>query len=155
MTKQSPQVLLVDDNPADVELVRVASAGGRYGTEIHSEEDGEKALAYLRRVTRGDGPTPDLIMLDLNLPGKQGIEILAEVKGDPSLCGIPVVIFSSSQLQRDIRACYQAGANCYVRKPGELDEFFSAVRAIEEFWFGAAWLPEGDKDGYSSERTSH
>ena len=155
MIKQSPQVLLVDDNPADVELVRVASAGGKYGTQIHSEENGEKALAYLRHMNQSGIAMPDLILLDLNLPGKCGLEVLVEVKGDPNLCETPVVIFSSSQLQRDIRACYQAGANCYVRKPGELEEFFSTMRAIEEFWFESAWLPERDKNGNGSERTSY
>src|ERR1700675_2231698 len=104
-----PQVLLVDDNPADVELACEASAGGKYGSRIHSEEDGDKALAYLRRPRLGhklgekdDAVRPDLIVLDLNLPGKNGRLVLEEIKRDPDLCTIPVIMFSTSQSIRDI-----------------------------------------------------
>lgn len=154
MGKQAPQVLLVDDNPADVELAREASAGGKYQTRIHSEEDGEKGLAYLRRVRlkKEDAVRPDLILLDLNLPGKDGRGVLAEIKRDPDLCMIPVVVFSTSQNSRDIAGCYAAGANCYVCKPVKLEDFFSAIWSIEQFWFGSALLPEENPDGVASQR---
>ena len=156
MSKQAPQVLLIDDNPADIELACEASAGGKYRCRIHSEEDGDKALAYLRRVGLGgnDGAVrPDLILLDLNLPGKDGRRILRELKRDPDLQTIPVIIFSTSQNNHDIVGCYEAGANCYVTKPVSLEEFFSAIWSIEQFWFGSAQLPEEENDGDPGKRS--
>lgn len=156
MSKHAPQVLLVDDNPADVELACEASAGGKYHSTIHSEEDGEKALAYLRRVGSGaknEAIRPDLIVLDLNLPGKDGRRVLEELKRDPNLCTIPVIMFSTSQSTRDVVGCYQAGANSYVCKPVSLEDFFSAIWSIEQFWFGSALLPEEGKDGIASKRS--
>ena len=161
---RTPQVLLVDDNPADVELAREASAGGKYRSKIHSEEDGDKALAYLRRVPlggKGDGDKdkvdsirPDLIVLDLNLPGKNGRLVLEELKRDPDLRTIPVIMFSTSQSSRDIVGCYQAGANCYVNKPVSLEDFFTAIWSIEQFWFGSALLPEEGNDGSACKRSA-
>jgi len=153
VSKQPPQVLLVDDNPADVDLACEASAGGKYRCAIHSEDDGNKALAYLRRVgsRNEDGAIrPDLIILDLNLPGIDGRGVLQQIKHDPNLCTIPVIMFSTSQSNRDIVGCYQAGANCYVNKPVSLEEFFSAIRSIEQFWFGSALLPVEGNDGIAS-----
>jgi two-component system, chemotaxis family, response regulator Rcp1 len=153
VSQQPPQVLLVDDNPADVELVCEASARGRYRSEIHNEVNGEKALAYLRSVRPyGARARPDLILLDLNLPGKDGRKVLAELKGDPSWRRIPVVVFSTSQSERDIWDCYDAGANCYVSKPLQFENFVSAIRSIEELWFGFAQLPEESNDGIACER---
>jgi two-component system, chemotaxis family, response regulator Rcp1 len=152
----APQVLLVDDNPADIELARQAFAGGKYKCRVHSEEDGEQALAYLRRSQSGeknDAARPDLIFLDLNLPGKDGWRVLEEMKRDPDLCRIPVIIFSTSQSTRDVKGCYEAGANCYVNKPARLEDFFSAVRSIEQFWFGSALLPEEGHDGIACKRS--
>lgn len=154
MSKQAPQVLLVDDNPADVQLTREALAGSRYHTDLHNEVDGERALAYLRLLPpRESAERPDLVLLDLNLPGKSGREVLAEIKSDPHLCAIPVVAFSTSRSNRDVVACYEEGANCYVNKPVNLEDFFSAIRAIEQFWFGSARLPEESDDGTASERS--
>jgi len=153
---KAPQVLLVDDSPADVELACEASAGGKYGSKIHSEEDGEKALAYLRRPRLGekdDAIRPDLIVLDLNLPGKNGRMVLEEIKRDPDLCTIPVIMFSTSQSNRDIVGCYKAGANCYVNKPVSLEDYFSAIWSIEQFWFGSALLPEEGTDGIACKRS--
>jgi CheY-like chemotaxis protein len=150
--RQLPHVLIVDDSPADTELVYEASAGGRFRSKFHAEMDGEKAMAYVRRVHEQHGAPLDLILLDLNLPGKHGLDVLAELKGDPRLCAIPVVVFSSSQFQRDIRRCYEAGANCYVNKPGDLEEFFSTIQSIEQFWFGCAQLLEEGTDGFTRER---
>lgn len=152
--RQPPRVLIVDDSRADAELVYEASAGGKFQSKFHTEVDGEKGLAYVRRVHGRQGAALDLILLDLNLPGKHGLEVLAELKGDPRLRAIPVVVFSSSQVQRDIWRCYEAGANCYVNKPGDLEEFFFAIRAIEQFWFGCAQLLEEGTDGFPRERTA-
>ncbi len=141
-----PQVLLVDDNPADVMLAREALAGGRHQSCISNVADGEEAMAFLRRA----GPyantvRPDLVILDLNLPKKDGRAVLAEAKADTSLRTIPVVVFSTSRSMLDIKRSYDLGANCYVSKPGNLDDYFSAVQSIEEFWFGSASLPREEK----------
>lgn len=141
-----PQVLLVDDNPADVELARDALAGGRHQSCISNVADGEQAMAFLRRA----GPytntvRPDLVILDLNLPKKDGRAVLAEAKADTGLRTIPVVVFSTSRSMLDITRSYDLGANCYVSKPGNLNDYLSAVQSIEEFWFGSASLPREEK----------
>jgi two-component system, chemotaxis family, response regulator Rcp1 len=139
--KTLPQVLLVDDNPADVGLAREALAGGRHQSHIHDVQDGEEAIAFLRRVGKyGDAVRPDLMILDLNLPKKNGRAVLAEVKADAGLRTIPVVVFSTSRSMLDIGRSYELGANCYVSKPGDLDGYLQTLRAIEEFWFGSASL---------------
>ncbi len=139
-------VLMVDDNPADVDLAREALKDRSARSQIRTACDGEEAIAFLKRLgTHGDTPRPDLVILDLNLPKKDGRAVLAELKSDPGLHEIPVVIFSTSQLSSDIVRSYELGANCYVNKPGTLNEFFSAVKAIEEFWFGLTSLPQKGK----------
>jgi CheY-like chemotaxis protein len=141
--KHAPQVLLVDDNPADVTLTCVASAGGRHKSQISNVWDGEEALAFLHQVGSYAGKArPDLVILDLNLPKKDGGAVLAEMKADPDLRTIPVVVFSTSRSNQDIDRSYKLGANCYVSKPGNLDEFMAAIYTIEEFWFGSARLPK-------------
>jgi len=146
--KHKPQVLLVDDNPADAALVQEASAGGKYQSHIEHVIDGEKATAYLHREEQyTEALRPDLIILDLNLPGKDGRKVLGEVKSDPDLRAIPVIVFSTSQAPQDIARCYELGANCYVNKPVSLEDFFSAIRSIEEFWFQTASLSEEENDG--------
>ena len=108
--------------------------------------DGEEAISFLKRMGKhADVPRPDLVILDLNLPKKDGRAVLAEVKSDPALHVIPVVVFSTSRLSSDIARSYELGANCYVHKPGNLNEFFCAVKAIEEFWFGLTSLPQRGK----------
>jgi CheY-like chemotaxis protein len=145
---QSPHVLLVDDNPGDAQLVCEAAAGSKHKSQIRILGDGESAIDYLHRSgSFSDAVTPDLIILDLNLPRKKGSEVLKEIKRDPCLRRIPVVIFSTSQYDRDLRSCYELGANCYVCKPVNLDDFVFAVRSIEEFWFGSATLPEENCHG--------
>jgi len=137
-----PQVLLVDDNPADVELAREALAGGRYQSCISNVADGEAAMAFLRRTAPyANTVRPDLVILDLNLPKKDGRAVLAEAKADNHLRSIPVVVFSTSRSLLDIALSYDLGANCYVSKPGNLNDYFSAVQSIEEFWLGSASLP--------------
>jgi len=139
----TPKVLLVDDNPADANLTCEVLATSERQTQVSTVGDGEQALQFLRRAGRyADAVRPDLIILDLNLPRKDGRAVLAEVKADPELNELPVVIFTTSHAPRDIARCYELGANSYVSKPGNLGQFFSAVRSIENFWFGFASLPD-------------
>jgi two-component system, chemotaxis family, response regulator Rcp1 len=140
--KPAPDVLIVDDNPADVALVREALAGSKHRSQLSTVGDGVEAMAFLNhREKYVNAIRPDLVILDLNLPKRDGLAVLAAMKAGPDLRRIPVVIFSTSELQKDIVRSYEMGANCYVRKPGNLNDFFSAVKAIEEFWFGSAVLP--------------
>jgi chemotaxis family two-component system response regulator Rcp1 len=140
--KTPPDVLIVDDNPADVALIREALTGSKHGSQIKSVGDGVEAMAFLNRRDKfANAIRPDLVILDLNLPKKDGLAVLAAMKAAPSLRRIPVVIFSTSELRKDVVRSYEVGANCYVSKPGNLNEFFSAVKSLEEFWFGFAVLP--------------
>jgi chemotaxis family two-component system response regulator Rcp1 len=140
--KPAPDVLMVDDSPADVSLVREALTGSAHHSQLSSVGDGVEAMAFLyRREKYANAIRPDLVILDLNLPKKDGMAVLAAMKAGPELRRIPVVIFSTSELRKDIVRSYELGANCYVRKPGNLNDFFSAVKSIEEFWFGSVSLP--------------
>ena len=139
-------VLMVDDNPADVDLAREALRGRPANSLMSTVGDGEEALEFLKQLGKhAEEPRPDLVILDLNLPKKDGRAVLKEVKADPALHGIPIVVFSTSRLSSDISKSYELGANCYVNKPGNLNDFFAAVRAIEEFWFGLTSLPQRGK----------
>jgi two-component system, chemotaxis family, response regulator Rcp1 len=143
--KHLPQVLLVDDNPADVGLAREALAGGRHPTLISDVPDGETALAFLHRDGEyANAFRPDLVILDLNLPKKDGRAVLAAAKADKELRTIPIVVFSTSRALSDIARSYELGANCYVSKPGNLNGYFLAIHSIAEFWFGSASLPRED-----------
>lgn len=134
--------LVVDDNPADVALVTEALAGSQHHSRISTVGDGVEAMDFLsHREKYENASRPDLVILDLNLPKKDGLAVLAAMKASPELRRIPVVIFSTSELRRDIMRSYELGANCYVRKPGNLNDFFAAVKSIEEFWFGSVSLP--------------
>jgi chemotaxis family two-component system response regulator Rcp1 len=136
----------VDDNPADVGLAREALVGGRHQSRISHVMDGEEAMAYLHRIGQyADAVRPDLVILDLNLPKKDGRAVLAEAKADKSLCTIPIVVFSTSRLMLDIARCYELGANCYVSKPGNLNDYLLVVQAIDEFWFGVANVPQKEE----------
>ncbi|MGA7171666.1 MAG: response regulator [Candidatus Sulfotelmatobacter sp.] len=140
--KSGLRLLLVDDNPADVELTREALAKSPHHSEIESVEDGAEALAFLaRRGKYANAVRPDLVLLDLNLPKRDGLAVLASMRAGPELRPIPVVIFSTSKLSKDIMRSYELGANCYVSKPGNLNDFFSAVKSIEDFWCDFASLP--------------
>lgn len=135
-------VLLVEDNPGDVRLMREALRNGDSRKKLNAVEDGEEALAYLRRQPPyGDAPTPDLIFLDLNLPKKDGREVLSEIKRDESLRRIPVVVLTTSDAERDIKRVYDLHANCYVKKPADLDEYMEVIRACENFWLHIVRLP--------------
>jgi two-component system, chemotaxis family, response regulator Rcp1 len=136
------RLLIVDDNPADVGLACEALKQCAPGCQISSVADGVEALAYLGRRDKYAGAArPDLVILDLNLPKRDGLAVLAAMKAGPDLRRIPVIIFSTSRLSRDVARSYELGANCYVCKPGNLNEFFAAMKSIEEFWFGSATLP--------------
>jgi two-component system, chemotaxis family, response regulator Rcp1 len=136
------QLLIVDDNPGDVGLAREALEVCAPGCQISSVDDGVEALAFLnRRDKYAHSMRPDLVILDLNLPKRGGLAVLAAMKAAPDLRRIPVIIFSTSQLSQDVARSYELGANCYVCKPGNLNEFFAAMKSIEQFWFGSATLP--------------
>jgi chemotaxis family two-component system response regulator Rcp1 len=140
--KGAPQLLIVDDNPADLGLAREALARCSPLCQVCTAEDGAEALAFLtRREKYANAVRPDLVLLDLNLPKRDGLAVLAAMKAAPELRRIPVVIFSTSQLSRDIARSYELGANCYISKPGNLSEFFSTMKSIEQFWFGFVSLP--------------
>ncbi|HVK07621.1 MAG TPA: response regulator [Gemmataceae bacterium] len=136
------EILLVEDSPDDADLTMDALRDGRVRNRITHVEDGMQAMAFLRREGRYvDAPRPDLILLDLNLPRKSGREVLAEVKQDPDLRRIPVVIMTSSDDEKDILAAYNLYVNCYVTKPVDLDQFIGVVKSIEHFWFSIVKLP--------------
>ena len=140
----SPRILLVEDNPGDVRLTREALREGGLTVELTAVPDGEEALAFLRGDREhGEAPRPDLVLLDLNLPRKNGVEVLEEIKTDPDLRAVPVIMLTTSSSARDIAACYDRGVNCYVVKPLDLDDFTRLVQAIHSFWFGVARLPTG------------
>ena len=135
-------VLLVEDDAADADLAREALAESSFATELHVVIDGAAALAFLRRAgAHADAPVPDLVLLDLNMPGLDGRAVLAEVKRDPALRDIPVVVLSSSASPRDVASAYALSANCYVTKPVGLTSYLATIRAIERFWLGVATSP--------------
>jgi two-component system response regulator len=136
------RVLQVEDNEADVRLTREALREAGEQLRLSVVGDGEQALAYLRREEGfEDAPRPHLVLLDLNLPRKDGVEVLQEMRQDPALAPIPVIVLTSSSEARDVDACYAAGANAFVVKALELDEFIDRLGAIREFWLGVAELP--------------
>jgi chemotaxis family two-component system response regulator Rcp1 len=139
---QSVDILLIEDNPGDVRLIQEALQDGKLLNRIATVSDGQKALAYLRKQgSYALATRPDLILLDLNIPRKDGREVLAEIKGDLHLQSIPVVIVTSSQAEEDILRSYNTHANCYVAKPVDLEKFVAVVKAIEEFWVTIVKLP--------------
>jgi len=137
------EILLVEDNPGDVKLTIEALRDGKVHNHLNVAPDGVEALAFLRREGKyAAAPTPDLILLDLNLPKVDGREVLAEVKADDNLKHIPVVVLTTSQADQDIIRSYDLHANCYVTKPVDLDQFITVVHSIETFWFTIVTLPE-------------
>ncbi len=140
------EILLVEDNPGDVRLTMEALKQGKMANRMNVVHDGEEAMAYLRREGAfADKPRPELILLDLNLPKKSGHEVLAEIKEDPKLRLIPVIILSSSDAERDVLKTYEHHANCYISKPVEFEQFVNVVKQIESFWLGVVRLPHVDK----------
>ena len=135
------RVLLVEDNAGDVRLTREALREADLEVELTAVADGEQALAFLRNEGEHAGaPRPDLILLDLNLPRKDGREVLKEIRQDEALRHIPVVILSTSQAEQDIVQSYRLGANAFVTKPAEIDQFFQVVQSLEQFWLAVAKL---------------
>lgn len=136
------EILLVEDSPTDVLIAREALAEAKLVNTIHIAEDGVEALTFLRKEGKyADAPRPDLILLDLNLPRKNGREVLEEIKADSQLQTIPVVVLTTSRAEEDIMKSYHLHANCYVVKPVEFDSFVKAVQSISHFWFGIVTLP--------------
>lgn len=135
------ELMLVEDNPGDVRLTREALRESKLSNNLRVASDGVAALEWLRNQQANALALPDVILLDLNLPGKGGQEVLAEIKGDERLRRIPVVIVTSSEAEEDIVRSYDLHANCYVSKPLELDQFTRVVRSIESFWFTIVKLP--------------
>jgi CheY-like chemotaxis protein len=135
-------VLLVEDNPGDVRLTQEAFKDGRVLVNLTVAEDGVQAMEILNRKGSYDKcPRPDLILLDLNLPKKNGREVLVEIKADEDLRRIPVIVMTTSKAEQDIYRAYNLNANCYVTKPVELEEFLNVVRSIEDFWLTIVTLP--------------
>jgi two-component system, chemotaxis family, response regulator Rcp1 len=142
MTGTPLVILMVEDNPADVRLTREAFAEGKINNALHVVSDGVEAMAFLRQEPPyTHAPRPDLILLDLNLPRKDGREVLAEIKSDPALRRIPVAILTTSRSEADVLRAYDLHANCYITKPVDLDHFLEIVRSVENFWLTAVTLP--------------
>ena len=136
------EILLVEDNPGDVRLTQEALKDAKVRNNMYVATDGEGALAFLHREgEHADAPRPDLILLDLNLPKKNGREVLSEIKSDPELMRIPVVILTTSRAEGDILKAYDLNANCYITKPVDLDQFIKVVKSIEDFWLTIVKLP--------------
>jgi CheY-like chemotaxis protein len=136
------EILLVEDNPGDVRLTREALKEGKVWNNLHVVEDGEMALAYVyRQAPYATASRPDLILLDLNLPRKDGREVLGLLKADAELKRIPVVILTTSRAEEDVLRAYNLNANCYITKPVDLDQFIKVVKAVEEFWLAVVTLP--------------
>ncbi|NEQ83208.1 MAG: response regulator [Moorea sp. SIO2I5] len=142
MYSKFPEILLVEDDPGDIELTRKALKKAKLANNLHVVMDGTQALAYLYREGEyADSQKPDLILLDLNLPGMNGQEVLQQIKGDDDLKQIPVVMLTTSDAQEDIVKSYDLGANCYLKKPISLKEFDKIIKALQDFWFSAVKLP--------------
>ncbi|NCC23820.1 MAG: response regulator [Deltaproteobacteria bacterium] len=136
------EILMVEDNPDDVLLTREALKDAKVHSVLHVVQDGEEAFLFLRRQGPfTESPRPDIILLDLNLPRKDGHEVLREIKADPVLRTIPVVVLTTSDNEDDIERAYDCHVNCYVTKPVDFDQFMKVVRSIEDFWFTVVKLP--------------
>ena len=142
-------ILMVEDNPGDLRLMREAlAATAAADTVLHAVNSGNAALDFLRRAgPHAVAPVPDLVLLDLNLPGLHGMAVLAEIKRDPTLLTTPVVVFTSSEASSDVLQAYRTHANAYITKPADFDQFVAAVQAIQTFWRLAARSPRGPGGG--------
>jgi len=136
------EILLVEDNPGDQDLTRNALQRAKVRNTLHVVEDGEEAMAFLHQEGEyANAPRPDVILLDLNLPRMDGREVLAEIKKDPKLMDIPVVVLTTSSAEQDIIRSYRLHANCYITKPVDLEQFIEVVRSIQNFWLTVVKLP--------------
>lgn len=142
MAAREFHVLLVEDNPADARLTVEALKEARPNVRVTVVKSGLEALAWLRRTDPfHEAERPDLVLLDLNLPGIDGRQVLAEIKSDGTLCHLPVVVLTTSQAEADVAAVYDLRANCYVHKPAQLEAFQRAIHCLDRFWFGTALVP--------------
>src|SRR5690348_9064036 len=135
------RILVIEDSPSDVRLIREALKDTPIAVRLSVARDGVEGLNLLHSSENGGFDRPDLVLLDLNLPKKNGCEVLAEMKSDPALKQIPVLVMTSSKADDDITKAYSLNANCYITKPGNLDEYIEVIQAIEGFWFMTATLP--------------
>jgi len=136
---------MAEDNPDDVELTREALSDSKLSVVLHNVSDGVEALAFLRKQGKyADVPTPDLLLLDLNMPRKDGRQVLEELRSDPQLRPLPVVVLTTSGSAEDITSAYSLNANCYIQKPVDFAQFMRVVHAIEQFWFTIVRLPNRD-----------
>lgn len=136
------EILLVEDNPGDVRLTQEALKEGKIINNLHMAKDGVEAISFLRQEGEyADSARPDLILLDLNLPKKDGREVLMEIKKDEELRRIPVVVLTTSRAEEDIIRTYDCHANCYITKPVDFDQFINVVKSIENFWLSVVKLP--------------
>ena len=141
-TEKPIVILLVEDEPGDAYLTTEALKSAKIINRVHLVEDGVDAMAFLRREPpHAAAPRPDLILLDLNLPRKDGRQVLAEIKSDPSLNSIPVVVLTTSNADEDVLQSYNLHANCYITKPVDLEQFMAVIQATQEFWFSVVKLP--------------
>lgn len=139
---RTAHILLVEDNPGDVRLMREALALSSTDGKLMVVEDGDEAIRFLRRTAPySEAVRPDLIFLDLNLPKRDGRQVLAEVKADVELRRIPIIVLTTSEAERDVQKAYELHANCYIRKPADLDEYLNVIQACENFWLNIARLP--------------
>lgn len=136
------EILLVEDNPGDIRLTQEVLKEGKVQNQLSIVENGVQALSFLKKENGyKDAPTPDLILLDLNMPKKDGREVLLDIKKDKDLKKIPVVVLTTSQAEEDILKVYDLNANCYISKPVDLGQFIDVVKSIEEFWLSIVKLP--------------
>jgi len=142
MKNEPIHILLVDDNSTDLMIMAEAFNSTFLGPVLHTVKNGEEAMAFLRHANGyANAPRPDLIILDLNMPRKNGHEVLSEIKSDPLLLRIPVIVLTTSQAQEDVNRAYAEHANCYIRKPVDFEEFENVMILIERFWFETVILP--------------
>ncbi|MBI3398381.1 MAG: response regulator [Deltaproteobacteria bacterium] len=136
------EILMVEDSPADIRLTKEAFKDAKMLNNVHVVSDGEEAMAFLQHIGKhANAPRPDLILLDLNVPKKDGREVLAEIKKDPDLKRIPVVILTTSDDEKDVLKAYNLHVNAYIKKPVDLEQFMRIVEAVEEFWLSVVKLP--------------
>ena len=144
---EAVEILLVEDNPGDVRLTQEVLRDGKVRNNMSVVMDGVDAISFLQQTGEYAGaPRPDIILLDLNLPKKDGREVLADIKADPDLKHIPVVVLTTSSAEQDIFRSYDLHANCYITKPVDLDQFIRVIRSIEDFWLTIVKLPRSEED---------
>ena len=142
-TEKPVEILLVEDNPADVQLVSMLLKETKLPHKMVSVPDGQAAIDYLfDKVKNQKAPRPELIILDLNLPRKDGREVLKEVKTNADTCGIPILVLTTSRDEEDVRRCYELHANCYITKPIDLSRYNAVMKSLEDFWFSTVELPK-------------